>query len=238
MEATAETYSELQTAFSFFNEKLFANELPDCVLTYQRIKSTYGYHSGKRWTNKEGSITDEIALNPSYFATRKTIDTLSTLVHEMVHLWQEHFGKPGRGRYHNKEWAFKMNSVGLSPFNIENENRETGDRVSHKIISGGKFEVEAKKLINAGFELSWLDRYAENYNFKDADRIDAENDDDEVNNKIDIIKGGEDDIPKEIKSGGARTKYSCPNNHYSVWGKKNINPKCGECDEFMIFEEN
>jgi hypothetical protein len=40
---------------------------------------------------------------------------LSTLVHEQAHLWQHHFGKPGRGRYHNREWAAKMVEIGLIP---------------------------------------------------------------------------------------------------------------------------
>src|SRR5262245_14971271 len=30
---------------------------------------------------------------------------LSTLVHEMVHGEQHHYGKPSRGGYHNKQWA-------------------------------------------------------------------------------------------------------------------------------------
>jgi len=33
----------------------------------------------------------------------------------MVHQWQQHHGKPGRRGYHNKQWAAKMNSVGLVP---------------------------------------------------------------------------------------------------------------------------
>jgi hypothetical protein len=31
--------------------------------------------------------------------------SLSTLVHEMAHLQQNHFGKSSRTGYHNKEWA-------------------------------------------------------------------------------------------------------------------------------------
>jgi len=39
-----------------------------------------------------GEETDEIALNPSTFRSRSTEETLSTLVHEMCHLWQFHKG--------------------------------------------------------------------------------------------------------------------------------------------------
>ena len=50
-------------------------------------------------------MTDEIALNPRYFQCARSTEVLATLAHEMAHLWQHHHGKPGRGRYHNQEWA-------------------------------------------------------------------------------------------------------------------------------------
>lgn len=60
-------------------------------------------------------MVDEIAMNPVYFSIRTIKATLSTLVHEMVHQWQFHFGKAGRRGYHNKEWAALMERVGLMP---------------------------------------------------------------------------------------------------------------------------
>ncbi|HBB7295500.1 TPA: SprT-like domain-containing protein, partial [Citrobacter freundii] len=103
---TPETYDELQRAYDFFNEKLFSNELPPCLITLQREKRTYGYCSFKRFVGRESGYTvDEIAMNPVYFSIRTIKATLSTLVHEMVHQWQFHFGEPGRRGYHNKQWA-------------------------------------------------------------------------------------------------------------------------------------
>ncbi len=82
----------------------------------QRSKSAYGYFAGGRFGSKDGKeITDEIALNPSHFHERSTEQSLSTLVHEMAHLEQHHFGKPSRSGYHNKEWAGMMKAVGLIP---------------------------------------------------------------------------------------------------------------------------
>ncbi len=52
-------------------------------------------------------MTDEIAMNPSYFGVVPLLEILQTLVHEMAHAWQFHFGEPGRRGYHNKEWADK-----------------------------------------------------------------------------------------------------------------------------------
>jgi predicted SprT family Zn-dependent metalloprotease len=58
---------------------------------------------------------DEIALNPAYFAERTTKEILSTLVHEMVHVWQQHQGAPSRTGYHNAEWPRRWKNSGSSP---------------------------------------------------------------------------------------------------------------------------
>jgi hypothetical protein len=38
-----------------------------------------------------------------HFATRKATEVLSTLAHEMTHLWQHEFGTPPRKGYHDRE---------------------------------------------------------------------------------------------------------------------------------------
>ena len=62
-----------------------------------------------------GGYTDEIALNPAHFKGRSQREVFSTLVHEMVHLEQHHFGHPSRAGYHNREWVHWMERVGLIP---------------------------------------------------------------------------------------------------------------------------
>lgn len=76
MEPTATTYEELRRAFDFFNDKLFDGSLPPCLLTLQREKRTYGYFSAGRFGTRRGDTTDEIALNPEYFAVVPVIETL------------------------------------------------------------------------------------------------------------------------------------------------------------------
>jgi Asp-tRNA(Asn)/Glu-tRNA(Gln) amidotransferase A subunit family amidase len=81
----------------------------------QRSKA-YGYFAGSRFGTRDGQeITDEIALNPAHLERRSTEETLSTLVHEMTHLEQHHFGKPSRSGYRNRRWATLMKAVGLIP---------------------------------------------------------------------------------------------------------------------------
>jgi len=108
----------------------------------------------------DGKLTDEIAINPSYFAVTPIIEVLQTLVHEMAHLWQHHFGKPGRGRYHNKEWADKMESIGLMPSSTGRPGgAKTGDCMADYAIEGGMFLQACKDMLTNEFRLSWYDRY-------------------------------------------------------------------------------
>jgi hypothetical protein len=65
---TKETYSELQQAYEYFNQILFENKLPHCLLTLQRGHPTFGYFCHERFTRHDGAATtDEIALNPRFF---------------------------------------------------------------------------------------------------------------------------------------------------------------------------
>lgn len=156
---THQTYNGLTAAYAFFNERLFAGRLPACLITMQRQNKAYGYFAGGRFGTRDGrEVTDEIALNPSHFKARTTEESLSTLVHEMVHLWQHHFGKPSRSGYHNKEWAAMMKTVGLTPSDTGAPGgRETGQRVSHFIAAGGAFARACTELRKSGVELRYVE---------------------------------------------------------------------------------
>ena len=157
---TAEAYAELQQAYDHFNAQLFEGQLPHCLITLQREKKTCGYFSSKRFGNMQGELTDEIALNPSYFAAVPLVETFQTLVHEMTHLWQSHFGTPGRGRYHNAEWARKMESIGLMPSSTGKPGGlRTGDAMGDYAIEGGRFVIACEMLCTSAFRLTWYDRF-------------------------------------------------------------------------------
>lgn len=154
-------YRALQTAFDHFNHTLFAGELPPCVLTLRAARTRYGHHQPARFSGASDERLDEIALNPGYFALRPLDEVLSTLVHEMVHHWQENLGKPTRSNHHNGEWAAKMQEVGLMPSNTGAPGGDTGgNRVSHYIIEGGAFQGACRALLAQGFKLPVYDRHA------------------------------------------------------------------------------
>jgi hypothetical protein len=134
-------YSGLQMAYDHFNHFLFDGKLVDVFITYQRHARSYGYFSPDRFTGRlDADGRHELALNPDGFVGRTDAQICSTLVHEMVHVWQQQFGKPGSRGYHNKEWAAKMKSVGLQPSSTGMPGgKETGQRVSHYVIPGGRY---------------------------------------------------------------------------------------------------
>ncbi|KAB1469126.1 SprT family zinc-dependent metalloprotease [Cronobacter sakazakii] len=238
---TQETYQELQRAYDFFNEKLFENRLPSCLITLQREKHTYGYFSSKRFVGRTGgNFTDEIAMNPAYFGIRSIEDSLSTLVHEMTHLEQEHYGKPGRRRYHNKEWGAIMLRVGLHPSNTgEPGGKTTGDQMDHYIIRGGLFDKACQELITGKFTLSWIDRFPPE---RPTSAKIFGSDDGEETYEDGVESFGSPDhnalsllvFPTE-EGKETRTKYICPSCLTAVWGKKNIKILCGVCEDHPQF---
>ncbi len=213
MRPTAETYNPLQEAYDTLNRALFSSALPRCLITLQRRKKSYGYFAGGRFGRRDGAVTDEIALNPSHFAERTVEAVLATLAHEMVHLWQHHCGAPGRGRYHNRQWAEQMKAIGLQPTDTGEEGgKETGERVSHFVIPDGPFARAAAKLAARGFALPWTERP-----------------------KASLSRaGGEDEAGGEPESkSGKRVKYTCPRCGLNAWAKHEAALICGADDAPM-----
>lgn len=160
MTPTVETYTGLQGAYDFFNAELFAGSLPNCMITLQRKSRSRGYyHRGKFAGRNTEAGVDELAMNPASFLGRSDEDILSTLVHEMVHVWQAHHGTEPSRAYHDKEWAAKMKSVGLQPSHTgEPGGRETGKNMTHYTIDGGGFARAASRLASTGWALGYEDR--------------------------------------------------------------------------------
>ena len=125
------------------------------MIVLHRKRGAAGYYCFGQFAEIAGdSKVDEISLNPTLL-DRPERDVLATLVHEMVHLWQYHFGNPSRGGYHNREWATEMERVGLIPSDTGKVGgKRTGQRMTHYIADGGSFAVSYESLRSRGF-LKW-----------------------------------------------------------------------------------
>ncbi len=153
--------SALHRAFDHFNEQLFDNELPPCLITLRSSRRQRGYHHAERFISRDGTITHELGVHPGYFTLNPLEVALSTLVHEMVHHWQECFGRPSRSNHHNREWVGKMEAIGLVPSDTGlPDGKQTGRRVTHYIQPDGPFARACGDLRATGFKLPWFDRHA------------------------------------------------------------------------------
>jgi hypothetical protein len=157
-----QVYGPLDVLFRFMNGRAFDGKLPPCLTTVRAKGTGYGFYAPGRIAEVGGTkIIAEIALNPKYFCTEPIREAAGTFVHEMCHHWQSCHGKPGRGRYHNLQFAQKMREVGLEPSDTGKPGgKPTGDHVSHYIIEGGLFAVAFAELEATGWTIGWGDRSA------------------------------------------------------------------------------
>lgn len=203
-----EQYKLLDNAYKLFNEKLFDNNLPDCMIVLHRKKNAYGYFHAERYVDRASikaskKSYDELALNPDDF-NRPDIAILSTLAHEMCHVWQYRCTeKHPRNGYHDKVWAKKMEEIGLMPSTTGDEKgKKTGQRVSHYIIQAGRFESYCLKFL-----------------------------------KQQTIKLSSFALPPTSSSNKKnKIAYCCPSCDLKVWGKPEIVVRCGQCDEELLPE--
>src|SRR5262245_5309510 len=154
---TLREYQGFQKAYDFLNRELFAGSLPQVLVTLQRHANTRGYFSPERFSGRvDKAAVHELALNPDTFTGSTDEVILSTLVHEMAHVWQQTHGKAPRKGYHDRQWAGKMQEIGLQPSSTGEEGgAETGQSMTHYIIPEGRFAKAYAKLAATGFQLHW-----------------------------------------------------------------------------------
>lgn len=220
---TEEQFNALNAAYQYFNQTLFDGALPGRILNFSRKKNTHVFLAPGRWrrVGEDNYSTYEISLTPTTLY-REPVEVFSTLVHEQCHLWQVEFGNPSRGSYHNKEWADKMEKVGLMPRDTgEPGGKRTGQHMTHYIISDGRYEQ--------AFLVMPME-YALPFTSLDGDLMKSL-----LTGTMPpaIVKPGEPE-PGKAKfapvTGRNKTKYSCPSCGVNVWGKPGINLVCGDCN--------
>lgn len=200
---TKRAYDHLVEAYTHFNRELFDGSLPPCLITFQRHKGSLGYFAQKRFIEiGNAEVTDEIALNPVHFMDRPLPDVFSTLVHEMVHLWQHHFGDPPQTGYHDKEWAYKMVEIGLIPSHTGKPGgRMVGQNMSDYINPEGKFLPVCEAFLDKNSVTLFQDRWSL----------------------------AEEEARE--KKNASKTKYTCPSCSLNAWAKPAVSIICGTCQE-------
>jgi hypothetical protein len=88
--------------------KLEIKDISFCVdwLHWQRYGHFRPGHNGF-------GLLGEVAINRRYLFHREPWQLLGTLLHELLHAWQDVHGKPGKGNYHNRQFRTKAAVYGL-----------------------------------------------------------------------------------------------------------------------------
>lgn len=222
MNHTTAQYQYFESLYKFYNQRLFANKLPDVLLNFTRKHKVSGMFVSDQWKDHNGKLVHEISINPDAIKEQFDVDFHQTLVHEMVHLWQQEHGKNSRLGYHNKQWAKKMISIGLMPSDTGKEGgKTTGQNMSDYFIEDGQFILAFKRLQEEKFAFLPL---KPNNDHLYCQEVAA----DGSITFAPVIR----EKNKDSKA-GVRVKYTCecPSN---VWGKSDLNIRCNVCESDFI----
>lgn len=234
---TLATYIALQDAFDHFNTALFAGKLPQCLITLRSSVRAYGYMHNGRFVSVAGQRVDELGINPGYFAVQSMEEAMATIVHEMVHHWQNHFGRTSKSSPHNREWAAMMEEVGLMPSHTGLPGgKQTGRTMSDYILPDGAFMRAFASLTASGFNLPWLDSHlpvdleqmSERRNALAASGIAVVGGVPPVT--VARENGVELDVrPPTVRAAPARVRLECPKCTIRAWAAPGTALSCGTC---------
>lgn len=240
MAITVQQFTTLEDLYSFYNQKLFGGKLPFCLVNLSRHREAVGFYIPQEWASLAGGdIKDEISINPDSFHLGDEY-WQSTLVHEMCHLWQFHFGKYSRYSYHNQQWADKMMEVGLMPSHTGKVGgNTTGQYMSDYVMQGGKFQKYFQSISKEA-KLNLRLPYIKNKEFLTGDNTQGVktllDELKELTLTMPMVKGSRGlatirairNIKDKDSKSGKKVKYSCLCGN-NVWGKGGLHFTCDDC---------
>lgn len=114
----AEMQAALQAAFNAINRDFYGGELEKVIITVKegKKKAAFGrIETAKNW-KQNGVEQHEINISADYIGERTVVQTITTLMHEMVHLYNLQNGikdTTRSGIYHNKKFRETAEAHGL-----------------------------------------------------------------------------------------------------------------------------
>lgn len=230
VKTSTELYSKIQTVIEEIDKAFFSgakkekipqlvfainNKCRTCVVAYVQPDALYD--------KKTDTKLQYMGINPDYL-DRSIGEILSTVCHELCHVYEHAYIHIPRGGYHDKQWAELMTDCGLEP--IYNNSSKTS--VHHKIIPGGVFEK---------FVEGFAEKYGEDY-FNivsySAEVMRRTRKELGIEDDPDADTPKPDNADKPIKKYNRnKIKYVCRSCGLKVWGKAGLSVSCNECMETL-----
>jgi len=98
-----------QWAYRFIDTFELKIPMPPLSIDWLRAHVLGHFRPGHNGFGLEG----EVAINARHLPQREPWQVLGTLLHELLHAWQQEHGKPGKPPYHNKQFREKAHGLGL-----------------------------------------------------------------------------------------------------------------------------
>lgn len=121
----AEMQAALQAAFNAINKDFYGGELEKVIITVKegKKKAAFGWiETAKNW-KQNGVDRHEINISADYIGERTIVQTITTLMHEMAHLYNLQNGikdTTRSGLYHNKKFKETAEAHGLQVELVDN----------------------------------------------------------------------------------------------------------------------
>lgn len=209
----------LEKIYNTLNLDFFSGELEVPVITIQSNVRAYGHVTvDKVWKDSEINRY-ELNLGAEYL-NRPIKNVVSTLLHEMTHIYNlmHNIQDTSRaGKYHNKRFKEKAESVGLL--------------ISHHERYGWTITNPSEELIVYIQEHKWEDiPLFRSSGMPDLAAPPPSSDSDDPENT------GEPQSGQKIKKPSSTRKYICPACGQSIRATKVVNIICGDCNKKMLSE--
>ena len=212
---------ELHDLYNKLNEELFGGDLPEVALTIQSKgkRNSMGWFTvGKVWNDKSGEVQlHEINISAEYLNV-SVWETVDTLMHEMVHLWNHVRGIQDTSRggtYHNTKFRDASIMVGF-----EYKNDKPDKRYGWSFSSLAPQTIDFIKSIGINENAFAIGRK----DFEAQQRT-------TINEETGEVEEGEAE-PGEKKQTSWR--LTCPKCNLKLRASKaGVRVKCIECDEEM-----
>lgn len=220
-------YTKMQTAVDEIEKYFFTSKklekFPSVLyaVNYSCARGVVAYvRPASLYDTEKKEVVHYLCINPS-FLSRGLEYLLSTLVHELCHVYESEYIHIARGGYHDKQWHDLMIGCGLEP-RYHNASRTSVDET---IIEGGIFTK---------FSEYFIKKYGENYfNLATHDPITT---DDGNTTPAPVERPADDNRPRADNYGKPikvynrnKIKYTCTGCASKVWGKPNLHIVCADC---------
>lgn len=224
---STEIYSKIQTVIDELDNRFFSgkgkehipsvvtainNRCNTCVVAFVTPNSLYDKNTDTK--------LQYLGINPRYL-NREIGYILSTVCHEICHVYEVAYIHIPRGGYHTKQWADLMVDCGLEPKYL-NKSRTA---VNETIIEGGVFEQFIKDFIEKyGEDYFNIVEYSQSVEHTTRIRLGLEDGEEEE----ETPRADNADKPIKVYNRN-KIKYTCLNCGAKVWGKAGLHIECTDC---------